>query len=78
MRDRFSTINQLIIRRRAKRKGFSISHRPFRSYGELNRELWWFGDRDFRLVSPEEGFNHKGAVTWLECGGVQNLVIGCI
>jgi len=36
-----------IVMRRAKRKGFSISNRAFRSDGEIDRELWWFGDKEF-------------------------------
>lgn len=37
-----------------------------RSYGIINSGLWWLGDEDFRLVSPERGLNDKGAIEWLK------------
>ena len=49
----------------AKQKGFTISHRAFRLEDKLNRELWWFGDQDFKLLPPEEGLSAEAAIEWL-------------
>lgn len=50
-----SSIHTFKIRGMAKQKGFTMSHRAFRSEGKINRDLWWFGDREFKLVSSEKG-----------------------
>lgn len=64
--DNSTAANAIIIRRRANRRGYSISHRAFRPNGQINRELWWFGDKGYRLISPVKELSEREALEWLD------------
>jgi hypothetical protein len=39
---------------------------PLFPNGQINRELWWFGDKGYRLVSPQKGLSDQEAIIWLD------------